>query len=295
MEADDSSPGTGATPDLEREDMGPPLMTSSNTTNVEQPGAGILEPSPLKTQSLSAPTPSSSLAPMSASASPPLRQPGTRLPLGFTPRPHYPRKGGPNPILHLEHLVESFVHIHRETNIFGYTHANQLLARQTVFKKSLELMEALTGARVRKRLKVLIDRKRAVEWQYANFAVEVVERVVARGKGLVVFREAVLGVGSLAGRLGVLSVLWDELREEGVRIEDVIVEMGAVDRLIRNGDGKAEGTVWGKVIPDLRVYLGVKEVLEGLTEALEMANGVGGVRQVITWDVMADEEGYIDE
>lgn len=37
-----------------------------------------------------------------------LRQPGTRLPLNFTPSPQLPRRGGPNPFLHLEHLLESF-------------------------------------------------------------------------------------------------------------------------------------------------------------------------------------------
>lgn len=90
-------------------------------------------------------------------------------------------------------------------------------------------------------------------------------------------------------------MLWDELREEGVKVGDVDVEMRVATGLVRNAEDKIEGTTEGKVVEDLREYLGIQEVVEELTDAMEMANGVGGLRQVITWDLNVAEEGYEDD
>lgn len=109
-------------------------------------------------------------------------------------------------------------------------------------------------------------------------------------KGNVVYREGVLGVSSLAGRLGVLSVLWDELRiqQEVLDGVDRDFEVRPVGMLVRNVRGKLEGTTRGKVIEDLRGFLGVEVVMGELTEAMRWLMGLLGIDRfsVGIWTLM---------
>lgn len=155
-------------------------------------------------------------------------------------------------------------------------------------------MQAFKTVELRAKLRPLMSRVRGTEWAFATLDEGRIDAYIAGMEGLIVFREAVLGVASLLGRVGVLSVLWDELAEEAVRTinaeGDRGLETNLVNKLVTNAEGRCEGTTNGKVIVDLSDYLGIKQIVDDLTHALEMANGVGGIIQVITWDLNADEE-----
>lgn len=156
--------------------------------------------------------------------------------------------------------------------------------------KALELMRDLTSEEVREKLRPLTSRRRGTGWKWASFAVERVRKVVNGEKGNVVYREGVLGVSSLAGRLGVLSVLWDELRiqQEVLDGVDRDFEVRPVGMLVRNVRGKLEGTTRGKVIEDLRGFLGVEVVMGELTEAMRWLMGLLGIDRfsVGIWTLM---------
>lgn len=156
--------------------------------------------------------------------------------------------------------------------------------------KALELMRDLTSEEVREKLRPLTSRRRGTGWKWASFAVERVRKVVNGEKGNVVYREGVLGVSSLAGRLGVLSVLWDELRiqQEVLDGVDRDFEVRPVGMLVRNVRGKLEGTTRGKVTEDLRGFLGVEVVMGELTEAMRWLMGLLGIDRfsVGIWTLM---------
>lgn len=156
--------------------------------------------------------------------------------------------------------------------------------------KALELMRDLTSEEVREKLRPLTSRRRGTGWKWASFAVERVRKVVNGEKGNVVYREGVLGVSSLAGRLGVLSVLWDELRIQQEVLDGVgrDFEVRPVGMLVRNVRGKLEGTTRGKVIEDLRGFLGVEVVMGELTEAMRWLMGLLGIDRfsVGIWTLM---------
>lgn len=156
--------------------------------------------------------------------------------------------------------------------------------------KALELMRDLTSEEVREKSRPLTSRRRRTGWKWASFAVERVRKVVNGEKGNVVYREGVLGFSSLAGRLGVLSVLWDELRiqQEVLDGVDRDFEVRPVGMLVRNVRGKLEGTTRGKVIEDLRGFLGVEVVMGELTEAMRWLMGLLGIDRfsVGIWTLM---------
>ncbi|TID20930.1 hypothetical protein E6O75_ATG05695 [Venturia nashicola] len=168
-------------------------------------------------------------------------------------------------------------------------------------------MQALADRATRGKLAPLTSLHRRERWHSATYAIERVSKEIAATdpetgmrKGTISgFRDAVVAVGDLAGRLGILSVMWDELREGVSKLQSERgdrngeVEIWPLSKRVRNQEGKREGTTKRKVIGDLRGYLGIKVMMEELTEAAEMANGAAGKRMVWSWDVNIDDENYV--